>query len=428
MTIWSAEVKDLKNLSESLKGKLPDLEKELLKLIKTDDENIVLIYSRRCLEVIVTDLCECELNRPRKTEPLKGIIDKLNKEEKVPSHIITSMINLNSLSAYGAHPKEFDPKQVKPVLNNLSIILEWYLLYKDIDVNIKGQKEDTPYIITEDKESPVPDSFSKPEKSIIVLPFINMSADPEQEYFCDGMTEEVINSLTHIKDLRVIARTSSFTFKNKDIDIREIGEKLNVGTLLEGSVRKSGDRLRITAQLINVEDSSHIWSERYDRTMKDIFDIQDEITLAIVDNLKIKLIGNEEEAVVKHYTDNPELYNLYLLGLHHANKWTPEDFDKSEEYFEQAIKKDPNYALAYVGIAEVYAFNTFFTNIEPKEAVQKAKSYIETALLLEKDLTEAHAVLGHLYAFYDWDWERADDEFNAEKSNDTQTIAQWVCV
>jgi adenylate cyclase len=249
------------------------------------------------------------------------------------------------------------------------------------------------------------------EESIAVLPFQDMSPQKDQEYFCDGMTEEIINSLTHIKDLRVIARTSSFAFKNKDVDIREIGEKLNVGTLLEGSVRKSGDRLRITAQLINAEDGSHIWSDSYDKTMKDIFDIQDEITLAIVDNLKIKLIGSEEVSIVKHYTDNPELYNLYLLGLHHANKWTPEDFDKSEEYFEQAIKKDPNYALAYVGIAEVNAFNTFFMSIEPKEAVQKAKEHLKTALRLEKDLAEAHAILGQLYAFYDWDWDRADEEF-----------------
>ena len=119
MTIWSAEIKELTALYESLKGKLPDLENELDQLIKTEDANVVMLYSRRCLEVIVTDLCECELGRPRKTEPLKGVIDRLNKEEKVPSHIITSMQNLNSLSTYGAHPKEFDPEQVKPVLKNL---------------------------------------------------------------------------------------------------------------------------------------------------------------------------------------------------------------------------------------------------------------------------------------------------------------------
>jgi len=132
MAIWSAEIKELEKLFESFKSQLPDLEKELEHLIKSDDENMILLYSRRCLEVIITDLCECELNRPRKSEPLKGIIDKLHKEEKVPSHIITSMHGLNELSTYGAHPKDFDPEQVKPVLNNLSIIIRWYLKYKNI--------------------------------------------------------------------------------------------------------------------------------------------------------------------------------------------------------------------------------------------------------------------------------------------------------
>ena len=141
MAIWSAEIKEIDALYKSLSGQLPDLEKELGKLIGIDDENMVLIYSRRSLEVIITDLCERELNRPRKTEPLKGIIDKLNKEEKIPSHIIASMQNLNNLSTFGAHPKEFDPEQVKPVLNNLTTIIKWYLKYKNIDIVVKKEEE-----------------------------------------------------------------------------------------------------------------------------------------------------------------------------------------------------------------------------------------------------------------------------------------------
>jgi hypothetical protein len=131
MAIWSAEIKELEKLLEYIKGQFPDLEKEIGQLIKTDDENVALLYSRRCLEVIITDLCECELERSRGTEPLKGIIDKLYKDEKVPSHIITSMHGLNEMSTYGAHPKDFDPEQVKPVLNNLSTIIKWYLKYKE---------------------------------------------------------------------------------------------------------------------------------------------------------------------------------------------------------------------------------------------------------------------------------------------------------
>jgi len=141
MPIWTSEIKELETLYESLKGRFPELEKELVQLIHFDDPNVILLYSRRCLEVIITDLCECELKRPRKTEPLKGIIDKLHKEEKVPSNIITSMDHLNSLSAYGAHPKDFDPEQVKPVLNNLTIIIKWYLKYKDFNIYGKPKSE-----------------------------------------------------------------------------------------------------------------------------------------------------------------------------------------------------------------------------------------------------------------------------------------------
>lgn len=142
MAIWSFEIKELEKLFEFLKGQLPDLEKELERLIKADDENMILLYSRRCLEVIITDLCECELKRPRKTEPLKGIIDKLHKEEKVPSHIISSMHGLNELSTYGAHPKDFDPEQVKPVLNNLDIIIKWYLKHENFQIINKQKSED----------------------------------------------------------------------------------------------------------------------------------------------------------------------------------------------------------------------------------------------------------------------------------------------
>src|SRR4030042_344698 len=131
MQIWSAEMKEIERLYNSIKGQSPELEKELERLISASDENMVLVYARRCLEVIITDLCECELKRPRKTEPLQGIIDKLNREEKIPSHIFASMQSLNSLSTFGSHPKEFDPRQVKPVLNNLTTIIEWYLKYKD---------------------------------------------------------------------------------------------------------------------------------------------------------------------------------------------------------------------------------------------------------------------------------------------------------
>ncbi len=155
-----------------------------------------------------------------------------------------------------------------------------------------------------------------PSQSIAVLPFVNMSTDPEQESFCDGLTEELINALSKISDLRVVARTSAFAFKGGSYDAREVGKKLSVRTVLEGSVRKSGDKLRITAQLINVMDGYHLWSERYDRELKDVFDIQEEISLAIVDVLKVKFLEVEKEKLLKRYTDNIEAYNLYQQGYY----------------------------------------------------------------------------------------------------------------
>ena len=178
--------------------------------------------------------------------------------------------------------------------------------------------------------------------SIAVLPFVNMSADPENEYFCDGLAEELINALTKIDRLRVLARTSSFSFKGKQADVREIGQRLNVSTVLEGSVRKAGSRLRITAQLINVADGYHLWSERYDRQIEDLFEIQDEVTLAVVDALKLKLLSREKASLLKQPTENTEAYQLYLKGRYYWHQRTEEAVKKGIECFEQAIDIDPN--------------------------------------------------------------------------------------
>src|SRR5205085_6270393 len=170
--------------------------------------------------------------------------------------------------------------------------------------------------------------------SIAVLPFTNMSADAENEYFCDGLAEELLNALARIEDLHVAARTSAFSFKGKNTNVCEIGTALNVKTVLEGSVRRSGNRLRITVQLVSASDGYHLWSERYDREMKDIFDVQDEITLAVVDALKVKLLGEEKAVVLRRHIENTEAYELYLKGRYYNNKHTIEDWLKGIEYFE----------------------------------------------------------------------------------------------
>ncbi|MBW1717910.1 MAG: protein kinase, partial [Deltaproteobacteria bacterium] len=225
--------------------------------------------------------------------------------------------------------------------------------------------------------------------SIAVLPFINMSADPENEYFSDGLSEELINALTKIKGLRVVARTSSFAFKGEKTDLREVGQKLNVETLLEGSVRKAGNRLRITAQLIKVEDGYHLWSERYDRNIEDVFDIQDEITAKIVEKFKATL-DMSYKLPEERRPDNLKAYDLYLKGRYLWNKFLPELIYKSITCFEESIKEDPDYALPYTALAEAYALlSTGFDILPSKDAMPKAREAALKALELDPTLAEA---------------------------------------
>ncbi|UCC38326.1 MAG: protein kinase [Candidatus Aminicenantes bacterium] len=253
-------------------------------------------------------------------------------------------------------------------------------------------------------------SETKWKSSIAVLPFADLSPQKDQEYFCDGLSEELINALTKIKDLRVVARTSAFSFKGEKMDVREIGKKLDVETVLEGSVRKAGNRVRITSQLINVVDGYHLWSEKYDRDMEDIFAIQDDVTLAIVDTLKVKLLGGEKVELTKRYTENLEAYNLNLKGRHFLKHYTKEGLQKSLESFQQAIEKDPKYAMAYAGISAYFNNLGYYNFVSPKNAFPKAREAIEKALEIDDNLGEAHTSLGFYKMFYEWDWEGAEKE------------------
>jgi len=247
--------------------------------------------------------------------------------------------------------------------------------------------------------------------SIAVLPFVNMSTDPDNEYFCDGIAEELLNALAKIEELKVAARTSAFSFKGKDVNVREIGQALNVSTVLEGVVRKSVNRLRITVQLVNVADGYHLWSERYDREMTDVFDIQDEITLAVVDALKVKLLGTEKAAVLKRYTDNAEAYQLYLKGRYHFNKHTVEGWNKAVEYFKRAMEKEPEHAPAFAGLAECLAFAWYYGALPPDEIVPQWKAATSRALEIDGELGEAHLSLAHIQFVYEWNREEADREY-----------------
>jgi serine/threonine protein kinase/Tfp pilus assembly protein PilF len=247
--------------------------------------------------------------------------------------------------------------------------------------------------------------------SIAVLPFVDLSPQKDQEYFCDGMVDELINSLSRIRDLRVVARTSAFSFKGKDVDIREIGKRLNVNTILEGSVRKAGNRLRITTQLVNVKEDFPIWSDRYDRELEDVFAIQDDIAKSIVNALKIEVLGEKEAPLVKAHTENSEAYEAYLKGLFHYYKLSPENIALALDYYQLALEKDPNYALAYAGIASVMAARGIF-GIEPsREALPKVKEAALKALELDDTIAEAHYQLANIRFYFEWDWAGAKKAF-----------------
>ena len=258
--------------------------------------------------------------------------------------------------------------------------------------------------------------------SIAVLPFVNMSGDKEQEYFSDGLAEEIINALTKIPKLKVIARTSSFAFRGKEQDITKIAEALRVSTILEGSVRKAGNRIRVTAQLITAADGSHLWSERFDRQMTDVFAIQDEICQAIVDKLRVELAGGRQ--LVQRQTDNIEAYNLCLKGRYYYLKLTPESMEKGREYFEQAIAIDRNYAWAWCKLARFYFVMGYLGFMPPSAATAQANQAIKKALDLDDRLSEAHAVVGMLRAGK-FDWKKSDLSFRRALELDPRSQDNW---
>jgi serine/threonine protein kinase/Tfp pilus assembly protein PilF len=247
--------------------------------------------------------------------------------------------------------------------------------------------------------------------SIAVLPFEDMSPDKDQAFLCDGFSESLINALTKIRDLRIPARTSSFSFKGKDQNLQEIGERLNVKSVLEGSVQRAGDELRITVKLVNVSDDSVQWSDQYSRKLDDVFMIQDEITLKVVEELKVKLVGGERAELTKRNTTSAEAYQLYLQGRHFRWIENKPNLLKAKDYFEQAIAKDPDYSSAYAGLADTYMLLGLSAMMSRKEAAQKAKNAAQRALELDENSSEAHASMGVITEVFDWDWEGAEREF-----------------
>ena len=412
MTIWSAEIKELERLNVSLIGHFPELEKEFVQLIKTEDENVAMLYSRRCLEIIVTDLCECELKRPRKTEPLKGIIDKLNKEEKVASYIVTSMYGLNSLSTYGAHPKDFDPEQVKPALSNLAIILKWYLKYKGAEIFNNPLTTEEKEVIVGTGEHII--DITKLEKSVAILPFKNDSPDESNTYFINGLMEEILNNLQKIKDLRVISRTSVEQYRNQTKPIPEIAKELGVNYIIEGSGQKYGNSFRLRTQLIMAAKESHLWGESYQQKIKkaeDIFRIQSQIAESIAKELKAIITPQEKDLIEKIPTKQLEAYDSYLKGRFYLYKLTPNDLETAMRYFQQAKEKDPTYALAYSGISSVWAVQMQMGYLSPAEAGPKSMEALIKAVELDSNNAEIVYSQACINTWVMWDWEGGETGF-----------------
>ena len=450
-----------------MKDHLPDLERELERLIKTDDENIVLVYARRCLEVIITDLCESELKRPRKTEPLKGIIDKLNREGKMPEHIIASMQNLNTLSTFGAHPKEFDPRQVKPVLVNLTTIIEWYLKHKDTQTISKLKAEKV-----KDETKGLDDSMEqvqKPkkrlilllsglalvvvivvvalfvfdvigggkrikelEKSIAVLPFDNMSVGEEFSHLGSSIADEIILELQKIKAFdRVISRSSTMQYSENRPTVPEMAENLGVNYLIEGSIQRYDDKVNIHVQVIVVrgKKESHVWGDKYTGEWKDIFIIQDEIAKDVANELKIVLSPEEIQQIEKIPTDNTAAYNQYLLGKYYYNQHTEESVEGAIRFFNRAIELDSTFALVYVYLAQSYQFMVRYGWASRDEVYEKAKTAVYRVIELDRSLGEAYAALGLMKIVFDWDIYGPDEEFRKAirlSPNSAEVYASYV--
>jgi len=270
------------------------------------------------------------------------------------------------------------------------------------------------------------------QKSVMVLPFVNMTAEAEQEYFSDGLTEELILNLSRINDIRVISRTTSMQYKGTTKDVKTIGNETGVSYLVEGSVRKFKDDLRITAQFIDANKDTHLWAETYRGSMEDVFDIQEKVSAKIVDALRMQLSHKEKQTLQKRFTEDSQAYQLYLQGRFFWNKRDYEGLNIAIRYFEEALKKDPNYALAWAGLADSYSLMGEYTNISRREFYPKQMEAVSKALEIDDHLAEAHISLAISLMLNEWDWTNSEKEFkigidlNPNYATGHHWYSQWL--
>ena len=366
-----------------------------VKIHDLDDEDKSLLQAElggelRCIEFIYRS---AGVNRPLKpndarTENINHTYyrDQINKVANAVKEIIVSMVNPTlpkpppSLRGFQKKSLQQSGKKSKILaITGISLLLVAIIFYGIF------------YFV-------LPQKTELPDKSIAVLPFENLSGDPGQEYFSDGIAEEILNALIQLEDLKVAGRTSSFQFKGKQADLLDIGNKLKVSNILEGSVRKQGNRVKITAQLISIKDGYHLWSEQYERTLNDVFAIQEEIATAITQKLKVTLLENEKIEIVERLTGNTEAYDAYLRGRYF---WNKRELVESERYFKKAIELDSSYAEAYAGLAETYCLFPYFHLGSPIESMVKAQKAAEKAIQLDSLLAIPYAVIGFAKSSYE---------------------------
>jgi len=452
MAIWSSEIKELAKLYESLKGQLPDLEKELEQLIRTEDPNVIMLYSRRCLEVIITDLCECELKRPRKTEPLKGIIDKLHKEEKVPSHIVTSMHGLNDLSTYGTHPKDFDPEQVKPVLNNLDIISKWYLKYKetrsDIIIKLTEEVGQNINVTKEEKKSNIilrkrliglvsvmillimsviavlffiPKLIQKTgkqtagetiKKTIAVLPVLNFTGNPDLGWIADMIQSDLTGQLQGISNLIVRPRQTTLQFRKSEESVQQIAKKLSVTNLIESSIKGKEDNLQIEIRVIEAfPEERYLYRSSFSQSFEGMTNTYKEIINRILKGMEVKATEEEEKVLSVQRKVNPEVRKACARGLYNLNLLTNDGVEQGIKYYKEAIAIDPGDPEPYIELALAYGTAGHGAGILP-DALQQSRAYALKAIELDPDelhpnIGDAHIVLAQKYFCYDYDFDKA---------------------
>ena len=446
MTIWSTEIKDLEKIFDSLIGSHPKLEKELEKLVKTDDENMVLVYARRCLEVIVTDLSERELNRPRGTEPLKGIIDKLNREGKVPENIITSMQNLNSLSTFGAHPKDFDPRQVKPVILDLITIIDWYQKYaesRDKGEVMHGKTTDEKKgTLSQGKKSRklkrviflisgvllvcivivvlltfniiggVKKAKAGAIESVVILPFDNYTGDNQLDYFVSGMHSSLIGEMGKVSGLRTIGKTSSIIYKDINKSVPEIASELDVDAVIEADVRCIGDSICLQVRLISAgPEEKQLWVGDYKEEKSRILDLYDQITKKIAEEVKVNLTPREKALLSETKTLNTDAYDAYLKGMYYWDQFTPESLQQALEYFNKAIEIDPDWAPPHAGIAYYWIALRQFGLAPATVTIPNIYENLNKAFQLDPNSPNTQYVSALASVWTGFDWEKGEKEF-----------------